>query len=235
MKRTVILSTNDDPKYFHYLKWCQLAWKKCGWDTLTFYYGSTKLENAGEYLTDSHNEMVDLSGESFDYRDETIVQCIRLLGGNYIMDGLVMLGDVDMLPMQNYWNPNPDQITSYGYDLTGRSEIPMCYVSAPAAKWRRLFPENSLIELLDKLPNAKSDDWNLWWSVDQQVLTKRLKTHGIDCFVDRGLVGGLARGRVDRYDWAGTLNQPGEKIDAHMPRPYDELACETIISMIIKK
>lgn len=226
IERTVVLSTNDNPDYLNYLKWCQLAWNKIGWKTVCFYLGSNPPKSTPE------NQIIDISNFAVGYRPETRVQCVRLLAGNYIDHGLIITGDVDMLPVQNYWNPDPDQITVYGYDLTGKSEIPMCYVAMNSAKWRKIFPEQSLNDLLDKLPNAKSDDWNKWWSVDQKVLTKRLLAHGVDKFIDRGFDGGLARGRVDRYDWNGTLNKPGEKIDAHMPRPYDESACEKIISLI---
>jgi hypothetical protein len=229
IERTVVLSTNDNPDYLKYLKWCQQAWNKIGWKTLCFYYGDMfKMPHESD-----GNKIVYLKTHDFKlYRPETIVQCIRLLAGNYIDRGLIITGDVDMLPVMDYWNPDPDQITVYGYDLTGKTEIPMCYVAMNAAKWRQIFPEQTLVELLDKLPNASSDDWNKWWSVDQKVLTKRLLANGVDKFIDRGFDGGLARGRVDRYDWNGTLNKPGEKIDAHMPRPYDESACEKIISLI---
>lgn len=224
-----MLSTNDNPDYLKYLRPCQIAWNKLGWKTLTFYHGtmapgSTQL-----------NQVVDISGISQKYRVETVVQCIRLFGGNFIEDGIIMTGDVDMLPVSNYWNPQSHQISVYGHDLTGFTQYPMCYIAMTADKWRNIIPEKTINALLDKYPNAQHHDFEKWWSVDQQIITERLgREHVTHYHRGREIVKetGIARGRVDRFAWDETLASPTQKIDAHMVRPFSQAAVDQILEMI---
>lgn len=227
--KTVVLSTNDNPDYLKYLRPCQIAWNKLGWKTLTFYHGTFAPGST------ALNQVIDVSGVSAKYRVETVVQCIRLFGGNFIEDGIIMTGDVDMLPVSNYWDPKTNEITVYGHDLTGFSQYPMCYIAMTANKWREIIPEKSINALLDQYSNALSDDFEKWWSVDQQIITERLGRHYVK-HVHRGreiVKGtGLARGRVDRFAWEETLKSPTQKIDAHMVRPFSQEAVDQILEMI---
>lgn len=227
MERTVVLSTNHNPDYLKYLESCQKAWNTIGWKTLTFYHGPDLLMPE----SNETNKIISLNDYITTYRPETLVQTARLLGGWFIERGLIMTGDVDMLPLKNYWKPSLYDITCYGHDLTGFTQIPICYIAMDAAKWREIIPEHNVLELLDKYPNAKSQDWNIWWSVDQQIITERIEKHPFKS-IKRGFDGGLARGRVDRFDWAGTLKKPGEKIDAHMPRPFDQSAVDECLKIL---
>lgn len=226
MKKTVILSTNDHLDYINYLPHTIKAWNMLGWDTLTFYLGTLPM------VSSEQNRIIYVN--SIDgYKDCTVVQVIRLLAHRYV-DGLIMLGDVDMIPMSNYWKPNPDNITCYGIDLTGDNQIPMCYVAANADNWDKIIPEKDLIELLQKYPNAKHPDFDKYWFVDQNILTERILHNGLPFDrIDRGIVANLARGRVDRADWKRTINMPTEKIDAHMPRPFNLEQTERILKMVI--
>lgn len=198
-----------------------------GWNTITFYLGTTALDSTEK------NRIVYVS--SLDgYRDSTVVQCVRLLAGNYIDEGIVMTSDIDMIPLKNYWKPEPNRITIYGMDLVGPKEVPMCYVAAPVGTWVEMFPEIGIVDLLDKIPEAKSDDFQKYWFVDQHLLYDRLN----DCDmgirnVQRTHNSGLAYGRVDRADWERTITMPGEKIDAHMPRPFSLEQTERIMKMIV--
>lgn len=228
MKKTVVLSTNDNPDYLNYLPYVQEAWNKLGWETLTFVLNST------DFLSQPKNEIILLSS-SGEYRPETAVQVIRLLAGHYVKEGLIMTGDVDMIPMANYWHPTIDNITVYGHDLTGRSQYPICYIAMSAERWREIIPEKSLDELLSKYPNAKSDDFYKWWGVDQEIVTERintLKRKDELILVDRGFTNGLAKGRIDRADWERTINSPEQKIDAHMLRPFNWEQTQRVMKMI---
>jgi hypothetical protein len=226
-ERTVVLSTNDNPDYLKYLRYCQIAWNRLGWKTLTFFHGDNPPGST------AWNEIVDVTNRQSTYRVETVVQCMRLFGGRYIQHGIIMTGDVDMIPMKNYWNPETNEITVYGHDLTGRTQYPICYIAMTAENWRLLIMEKSLDELLNKYANAKSSDFYKWWCVDQEIVTERLNGFGKKLkMIDRTLSHGLAHGRVDRHDWNGTISKAGEKIDAHMPRPFNEKAANDIINMM---
>lgn len=228
-KGTVILSTTDGGDYIPYLEYCQKAWNKLGWETLTFYLGKLPPTSTKE------NRIIEISKKylKFGYREATLVQVSRLFGGHYC-DGMVMTGDVDMMPMADYWGPKSNKVTVYGEDLTGRSQFPICYIAMDAQNWRKIIKENNFNELLDKYPNAKSDDFYKWWGVDQEIITERVKklVPIADLVkIDRGLDGGLAKGRVDRHDWQGTLARKGKKIDAHMPRPFNKMEAIRILNL----
>lgn len=228
MKKTVILSSNNNPDYLSYLPYTQQAWNKLGWNTLTFYLGPDTIESTPE------NIVIGIS-QAGSYRIESCVQVMRLLAGNYIQDGMIMIGDVDMIPLANYWHSTVDHITVYGFDLTGYSEYPMCYIAMTADRWREIMPEQSLLDLLDKIPNAKSDDFYKWWGIDQQVITERINTLKRPdelVLVDRGKTGDYAKGRIDRGAWERTFNSDERKIDAHMLRPFNLEETEKVMKLI---
>lgn len=234
MDKTVILSSNDNLDYLGYLPWVQKAWNILGWKTLTLYLGSKTIDsdplNKIKYINNING-----------YRPATIVQVARLLGFKDL-DGLIMTSDVDMMPLSNYWNPDPSILTVYGADLMNYTEYPMCYIAAPSSLWAKLFPEDSLEQLLGTYPNAKSLEFGEWWSTDQKIVTSRINSmmeYNSDsiAFRDRGQKrhwwmrrGKLAYGRVDRLKWLLTLNTWDKKIDAHMPRPFDRNAAAYILN-----
>lgn len=235
MKKTVVLSTNDNPDYCKYLPYTIEAWNKLGWDTLTFYMGSNadEVKKTIPDLNDK-NKFSEIFGKPEWCIEATAVQVARLFGG-HLLTGLIMTGDVDLIPLANYWNPTLDHITVYGFDLTGRSQYPICYIAMTADKWQRMIPEVSLSELLEKYPNAKSDDFYKWWGVDQEIITQRInerKSDGELVLIDRGFTNGLAKGRIDRYDWEGTINNSDRKIDAHMLRPFNLEQTERVMKLI---
>lgn len=228
-KGTVILSTTDGGDYLPYLEYCQKAWNKLGWKTLTFYLGKVAPKSTEQ------NRVLEIPKKFLEhgYREATLVQVARLFGGHYC-EGMVMTGDVDMLPMSNYWKPAPHCVTVYGYDLTGYSEYPICYIAMDAQAWRDVVPERDPIELLDKYEaKAKSEDFYTWWGVDQYIITERIddRIAHTPRQIHRGLEGATAKGRVDRHDWMGTLGRPGVKIDAHMPRPFNANEAQRILNL----
>jgi len=154
------------------------------------------------------------------------VQVSRLFASCLNLDGedYVMTSDVDMLPCSSYWNPSPNEITVYGYDLTDFTEFPICYIGMKVKSWREIMNiksgENimqSINDFLKNLPNAKSEVFEEWWGVDQQEITKRLSLKEVNHIL-RSKRGVYALGRVDRGDWDGTWNQD-VLIDSHLPRP----------------
>jgi len=234
MKRTVILSTNNNPNYLNYVPYVQKAWNKLGWNTLTFTFGTTVSTQ------DPINNMIDMTFSTPGYRSETIVQCARLLGHRFT-DGLLMTSDIDMMPCSDYWCPNENKVTVYGFDLTERSQYPICYIAMKSENWDKVIPEMSLIELLSKFPNAKSDNWNKWWSIDQQIITQRINELVPNELLDlndrgftrsKGFNAKLAKGRIDRHNWDTTFHNLDAKIDAHMPRPFNRKEAEKVLKLL---
>ncbi len=161
------------------------------------------------------------------YQDETIVQVARLYAAclNLQDDDYIMTGDVDMIPLSDYWKPDYNVLTVWGHDLTEHNHYPICYIGAPRKEWKRIMMLESNWELLENmtddlnvLPNARTEsDPVKRWVVDQDLITHRIGRYkGIVNSVPRGtLPSGYPIGRVDRSSW--TLNHP-VLIDCHLMR-----------------
>lgn len=214
--RTVILSTNDHKNYIQYWKYVVAAWNNLGWNTLTFYLGS----NIDQFNQDIKNKIIQIQ-QIEGYKESTIVQVSRLFGCNYINDGIIMTSDIDMMPLSDYWKPKYEDITVYGFDLTNYKQIPICYISMHRDNWKKIVPEKSIVELLDSYPLSKSNNFNEYWYTDQKIITERILKHKYTQ-IDRKKNKGLALGRIDRVRWNETKNDNATKIDAHLPRPFNE-------------
>lgn len=135
-----------------------------------------------------------------------------------------MTSDADIVPLSDYWNPDPGKITAYGHDLTGYVHYPMCYIAARASSWRRLMSltgdmyNDMKRDLADS--KAKSPNWSEWWQVDQDIVTERLNKVEVTK-IDRGIEPGshLPLGRVDRAGMKWTKDDP---IDFHAPKNPDQ-------------
>lgn len=214
MHKKVILSTDNNAEYFNLLPLVCHSWRKLGYDPVIITVGMTKEESD---LLGKHcqAEMMFIKNE-YGIKDSTLAQLIRLFAHErYAPDVELITGDADMVIARDIFthDVSQGQIVSYGYDLTGRSELPICYVKATAAKWRELMGEFTIPE------KAYSERWEDYWSVDQQLLTQRAREYGMDriTFIDRGNQNkhGLPTGRWDRHDWA---HIPDSIIDVHMLR-----------------
>lgn len=225
MKKYIVLSVNSNADYLYFTPLTIWAWRKFGWEVILFYNNSLPISKQLEdYVFEScpyHqvHTLTPLQG----YRSDTITQISRLYGSCIGWDGYLMTGDIDMIPLSNYWTPElVDKITVYGHDLTGFGHFPICYVGMPAFLWDQVMcthneDYNYFIKRdLDTLPQAKDPDFYKYWFTDQDLITARLKEYGtskID-FINRGQYSnGYAKGRVDRGSW--TLNHE-QFIDAHL-------------------
>lgn len=214
MAKYCVLSTDNNPDYYSLLPLVCYSWKKIGYTPVIYSVNlpvNTELNLfiycQSTILTTPKNEGV---------KDSTIAQLRRLFAWNeFGDDDIILTADADMIIAHDIFTHDVShgQIISYGYDLTGRSELPICYVKATAAKWRELMGEFTIPE------KAYSERWEDYWSVDQQLLTQRAHEYGMSriTFVDRGNQNkhGLPTGRWDRFDWA---HIPDSIIDVHMKR-----------------
>lgn len=194
--RYVIISHNEDKTYSHFRPITEWCWNQIGWSVITM----TPPENIG-------------------IRSATYSQLQRLWGWKTVQQfdpkALVMTGDIDMIPLSNYWNPNPEEITVYGHDLTGYGHVPICYIAMNCDNWSKVVNE-SMGEAIAKLPKIHSEKWEEWWQVDQDYITEKLQHHNFKR-VHRGLEPtGMPLGRVDRYNWNNPVSC---RIDSHMLRP----------------
>lgn len=227
MKKYIVLSSNDTPKYLFYAPLVCWAWKKFDWEPVLFFHLNDDSENGhlrfnvvSHFLDDVYfYPLADCSG----FKSETITQVSRLYAGTVINKGLIMTSDVDMMPLSDYWHPSETEFTSYGRDLTDY-HYPICYLAGPANHWRRVM-DYRLSDSISPYDWAIEQDLDLWsskykdtWTLDQQIITERLLSYGkhkiekVDRGTDRRT--GYPVGRVDRSAWHLSHHQ---FIDAHLP------------------
>lgn len=213
----VILSSDGNPDYYSLLPLVCHSWRKFGYKPVILLVNVPfRIQQIINQFC-GHPAMV--SYPAIDgIKDSTYAQLSRLFAWQtqpFTDEDILVSGDADMVIGKDIFvqEVSDGQIISYGYDLTGKSELPICYIKSSVAKWRDLM--GSLVTPT----NAYSEDWNLYWSVDQQLLTQRAHEYGIGriTFVDRGNQNkhGLPTGRWDRHDWA---HIPDDIIDVHMLR-----------------
>lgn len=239
MKRLAVLSTDNNPGYHFYIPITEWAWNKLGWDIALFH-------------TSDCNDIV-LHGNTKCYtipniegvRTNTLAQVVRHFVSDVLpKEDYIMVQDIDLIPLRPY-EPDLTEATIWGWDITGRSFIPVHYTGMTGAKW---------YEIMDCTGDLKADmeremkangrayetEWEKYWDADWDILTKKVLAHKDQfTFIDRGMVQ-LAehktpRGRVDRYSievakdgsysWGKTRNHP-ELIDmhceSHNPSSYEK-------------
>lgn len=213
MSKKVILSTDNTEEYLALLPLVTFSWVKIGYTPIILYVNVSTGNLAALKKHCINSEFIEV--QPIDgVKDSTVAQLSRLFQG-YDSDDILVSSDADMVIAKNIFAPTvtDDQIFSYGFDLTGKSELPICYVQSTARKWKDMIGEWVTPQ------SAFSTDWNLYWSTDQQLLTQRAHEYGMDriTFVDRGNQGyrGLPTGRWDRFAWDQV---PADIIDVHMKR-----------------
>lgn len=228
MKKYIVLSVNDNPDYSYFTPLTVWAWRKIGWEPIVMCQFNGKqsdtlklaFEGGGydepESATQNMKHILPIDG----YRSDTITQISRLYP-SVRYSGYLMTGDIDMIPLSDYWKPKEGEITVYGHDLTGYTHYPICYIGMDSTRWVEVMglssPDyNKLIKRdLDTLPQAKDPDFYKYWFCDQDLITQRINNTQFPITkINRGQYGnGFAKGRVDRGAWS--LNHR-EFIDAHL-------------------
>ena len=212
--KCAILSTDNNPDYYSLLPLVCYSWRKIGYTPIVITVG-VPFELI-ELLEKYSNALMIHADQTAGVKDSTIAQLSRLfIYRKPNPEDILITADADMVIAKDIFTHDigQGQIISYGYDLTGRSELPICYLKATAAKWRELMGEFTIPE------SAYSEQWERYWSSDQQLLTQRARQYGMSriIFIDRGNQNkhGLPTGRWDRFDFA---HIPDDIIDVHMPR-----------------
>jgi hypothetical protein len=221
MERIIVVSTNSNPDYYFYSPYIKKAWNSYGWKVCTMVTDDVPLDKIDSDYTIVVPRIDGL-------RQETIAQASRLYaanhfnkGGFYDGDVYLMVSDMDLLPLSDYWHPDITKITSYGHDLTDYTFYPMGYIGMTSDKWRDIMnlQGDTVLELTRDaklLMTPYMNDWEKWWNFDWQLLTQRLNESKQPIeHIKRGRQTGscYALGRVDRGQ---NMSIPqGRLIDAH--------------------
>ena len=182
--------------------------------------------NSSDLKLNNPNTLVYVMPDVEGIRKETTAQSSRLYAANYLSeDDLIMTCDMDLLPLSDYWHPSSDNITVYGHDLTWFSYFPMGYCAMTGKKWKQKLQltgdtKADMERDFKEVKIAYSGDWEKWWNHDWQLLTNRLMPFKDELtMINRGQINiagaTLAKGRIDRFNFMETQNQPEPFIDAH--------------------
>lgn len=226
MGKYIVVSTTNNPDYYFYAPYIERAWNKIGWNLCVMI---TNDVNESDLKLSNPLSVVIRMPKINQLRDSSIAQASRLYASNYFpLDTLLMTSDIDLLPLSDYWHPNENDITIYGYDLTWFTFYPMGYICMTADKWQTYMNLNNntkdemIRDAYDlSIPHSPlANDWEEWWNWDWSMITKRLKPFEKEIkFIERGQIdiagATLAKGRIDRYNWEETQNQSEPFIDAH--------------------
>ena len=217
IERVVVVSTNNSVDYYGYSKYIKHAWNTLGWKVAVMVTHDVDTKDIeGDYII--RLPLIE------SLRTESIAQAGRLYAANYFKEErLLMTSDMDLLPLSDYWNPDPANITNYGHDLTDYSFYPMGYTAMTTTNWKKVMKLSANTEA-DMIRDAHepslkysplSQDWEQWWNWDWDLLTKRLQGYDVTKIL-RGRRAGscFALGRVDRGD--SMVIPQGTLIDAHL-------------------
>ena len=213
MANKVILSTDSNTMYSFFAPITCWMWEQFGFESVLYVSGDIQ-ESVLKYLPKS-TKVVQLEPiDTSKYKDFTSTQVQRLYGYRDCNDGdYVVLGDIDMFPLSNCFAQFPkDRITVMGHDITGYTEIPMCYVGAPKQIWSELFDD----VVYNTYPYDKNN-FNSYWSLDQRILTDVLKGKDIN-HIPRGTGSIGVGGRVCRSNWQFPEHPKEALIDCHAMR-----------------
>lgn len=186
MMRFVSISSNKNTDYHYFLPIIQQVWRSLNWSPII-----TEVEGVLES------------------------QMARMTPPPHVPDhALYMVSDADMLPLPDfnqYIEQGQGRVSIMGWDITGFSQVPMCYVLMPALEWRRL------MDFDWKAMYDQYEDGMNKWTFDQHLLTTRLKE--LHLLMSANLINRNQYpylGRRDRSRWEIL---PDNKIDCHMLRP----------------
>lgn len=225
MKPLAILSTDTNPDYLFCLPIVVKSWELQGFDVLPIMVNDIdEVFDASFFNKYIGSKVRVFSNSTYDgcTNQKVYVQCARMyVTRTRPMNQYCILGDVDMFIASSFLHRDFDKVNSFGHDLTGFQEVPMCYVGMIANKWHEVLGSTNIEHDLEQHTKYKSGIWHESWGADQQILTAKLKAYGFDRinFINRGVDPSnqnLPMGRWDRY--GGFKRPAGEVHDVHLPR-----------------
>jgi hypothetical protein len=230
----VILSTDLNEDYLFFAPLTAFCWSYFGFKPIIYIIINENVQskNLNLVIQTLHSLNINcdvyVSVNDSDFKDCTIAQTIRLFGWKNEDDNdYVILGDIDMIPLNSFLNRDFDKLNVFGFDLTGKTQVPMCYVGMKKMFWEKVIKnDKNLTEYEDTLnslslisSNSTSNQFDDYWFCDQIILTDSIKSFGENNFnfIDRGNeTNGYAFKRVDRGNWEWQKEK--EYMDSHLLR-----------------
>ena len=242
MKKYALIAVDNNPSYLYLLPFICKSWSLQGWSFKIAFNNVS--ESVSSYIMEVLNKIVNVEEYRYEFinKQSTTInkalytQCHRMyMMNNLEEDSYCIMTDVDMFIASDFLNRDYDKVNSFGHDLTGYGQIPMCYVGMTGKKWKELMSPFDVEEDLKIFARKEDNDFYIAWGCDQDILTGKLRTifgyHGVN-FIKRGsdpMNSGLPIGRWDRYNW---VKPTGQIHDCHLsPEGYTDGGTERLIDM----
>lgn len=238
INKYVVLTVDENLSYLYLLPFICKSWQLQGWKCKIAF---NNIKNIDLILDTLEQLDIDFEVEFIEKQSTTInkalyTQCHRLyMAEDLPEEGYILMSDADMFIASNFLNRDYDKVNSFGHDLTGYGQIPMCYVGMTGKKWKELMGDFDVEKDLATFARKESGDFYIAWSCDQDILTNRIRTilgyRGVN-FIKRGndqTNSGLPIGRWDRFNW---IKPNGQIHDCHLsPEGYTDGGTERLIDM----
>ncbi len=247
-RKICVLSCDNHPGYMFFIPIVEWIWNKYGWEVALFV-------TADSVQIEDHIDSYKINREALGVRSEstqihiipgipnvrtnTLAQTVRHFTANVLpKDAYIMVQDIDLLPLSNWWNPPLDRPSVSGYpEMTGGAFVPVHYTGMLGAQWYEMMDcTGDLAADMEREMKANGraygQEWGDangqkgYWDTDWDILTKKLLARKSEItWWPRKMVNGLPYGRVDRstiqvdpvshaYSWGASGNLP-EYYDAH--------------------
>lgn len=226
-----ILSCTDNDLYLFNLPFAIYSWWKLGIDIMiivpTDLLSSPKYHLIRETLGMHEGEAYWYNFSAPKDKEVTYAQCSRLYAAALLgaeSNQILITSDADMSVFnEEYWDERELslEINVFGGDLVPEGQLPMCYISAPAAIWYGIMEieRRTLQQCLDDLLGgieAENFRGN-YWGKDQETAWSQIMSKQWPIYTHLRASPGtqFATRRADRDGWVVTP----DIIDAHLPRP----------------
>lgn len=223
---TVIASVNNNSDYYLFIPRQIIFWKKFGIKFLALFVGDYIPE---EIIHCSDN--IILWNNNLDINTAFVSQNLRIYYPallNLPVDELVMITDMDMLPMSsNYYCDGLENFVIddfiYYRHIDG-NQIYMCYNAAHPSTWKKVFGINNEEDIKNKIYETYNKSYNgqpgsKEWFIDQEVMYMNLINYSSLKVLNRPIK------RLETWDYINKLNSGNNNFisqydDAHFHRSY---------------
>lgn len=223
---TVIASVNNNSDYYLFIPKQVIFWKKFGIKFVALFVGN--------YIPEEINhcsENIILWNNNLDINTGFVAQNLRIYYPallNLSNDELVMITDMDMLPMSsNYFCDGLENFTIndfiYYRHIVG-NQIYMCYNAAHPSVWKKVFSINNEEDIKSKIYETYNKSYNgqpgsKEWFIDQEIMYTKLINFPNLKVLNRQIK------RLETWEYVKNLNDGNNNFisqydDAHFHRNY---------------
>ncbi len=224
---TVLASVNNNPDYYLFIPKQIHFWKKFNINFLAVYVGKSIPKELNIY-----KDNIILWDKNTDLNSTFVAQNIRIYYPallNLPDDELVMITDMDMLPMSgSYYKDGLEKFNKddfiYYRNIDG-NQVYMCYNAAHPHTWAKVFDINSEEDVEKRLDTTYNKSYNgrpgsIGWFTDQEILYKYLIKYPKFNVLNKPIK------RLSPNDFAKLINQSSNFIskydDCHFHRSFSK-------------